>query len=769
MNRWLPILIVLVVGTTGVMFMGIRTYQDAPPIPDFTTASGEVLVSRASILDGQAVFQKYALMNYGSMFGDGAGRGPDFTAEALHRTADSMREFYAAQLGGSVDSFQLAAIEARVKREIKQNRFEQKAGTALLSEGQAEAFKQLADYYAAVFKGGHSESFHPSAYISDPGEIKNLSAFFFWGGWVCGVERPGKSYTYTHNWPYDESAGNLPSPSVTFWSVFGVFGLILALGGVLYLYGRSDKIAGFNFGDPSKTGGNGNGPDSHATSTDSDVARFNPTPTQRATYKFFAVAACLFLVQVLAGVLTIHDFLRFTTFFGIDVAMYLPITISRTWHVQIALLWISACWIGASIFILPKVGGEEPKHQLALVNLLFGLLVVITAGSLTGELLGPKGLLEDWWRLLGNQGWEFVELGRLWQGLLWIAFALWAWIVFRGVRPLLRGKDPWSLPYWLVYATVSILLLFCSGFVAGPQTNFVIADFWRWAVIHMWVEAFFEVFTTVIVAYFMYLMGLATQKTAARVVYLATLLFLGSGLLGISHNFYWNAKPVVTLAIGSIFSTLQVVPLVLLTLEAWRLRQMPQAALRDRRQVFGQSEAFLFLLAVNFWNFMGAGVFGLIINLPIVNYYEHGTYLTVNHGHSALMGVYGNLSLAAMMFCCRYMISAEYWNSRLVRCAFWSLNLGLSLMVVLDLFPAGALQLLVTLDRGLWFARSQEFIQAAPFQTLTWMRAVGGVLFVVGGVVPICWFLLSRARQLKASVEESSEPVIVTEEAVSIY
>jgi nitric oxide reductase subunit B len=381
-------------------------------------------------------------------------------------------------------------------------------------------------------------------------------------------------------------------------------------------------------------------------------------------------------------------------------------------------------------------------------------------------------MLGEWWRWLGNQGWEFVELGRLWQVLLFGAFAIWAVIMWRGVRPVLRGREPWSLPYWMLYAVISILLLFIAGFVAGPKTNFVIADFWRWAVIHMWVEAFFEVFTTVIVAYFMYLMGLASQQSAARVVYLAALLFLGSGILGISHNFYWNAKPVMTLAIGSIFSTLQVVPLILLTLEAWRLRQMPQTALRESnrasslRAAFGQSEAFLFLLAVNFWNFMGAGVFGLIINLPIVNYYEHGTYLTVNHGHAALMGVYGNLSIAAIMFCCRYLISVEFWNEKLMRCAFWSLNLGLALMVVLDLFPAGVLQFIKTLDHGLWYARSQAFIQSVPFQTLTWMRAVGGVWFTLGGVVPIVWFMLSRIKRIKPVEAISDEKVIAAPQVV---
>ena len=472
------------------------------------------------------------------------------------------------------------------------------------------------------------------------------------------------------------------------------------------------------------------------------------------------LAALLFVLQIAAGVLTIHDFLRFTRFMGVDLAQALPITIVRAWHLQLALMWISACWVGASIFVLSTARREVPKGLPGEVNLLFGLFVVWVAGSLIGIALGSKGLLGEHWNLLGNQGWEFVEMGKLWQGVLFAVFALWLRIVWRLARGVWREGDAWTLPKWLLYAVACVLLLFVSGFVARPETNFVVADFWRWAVIHMWVEAFFEVFTTALLAYFMVLMGFVSHAAASRIVYLATLLFLGSGLLGISHNFYWNAKPVATLAIGSVFSTLQVVPLILLTLEAWEFRKTPERSMQgEGAQRFGQHEAFLFLLGVNFWNFLGAGVFGFIINLPIVNYYEHGTYLTVNHGHAALMGVYGNLALGAVLFCGRYLVAPGNWNSELLRRAFWSINLGLLLMVVIDLFPVGLHQFATVLEDGYWQARSQAYIEGAVFQTLTWARVVGGALFVLGGVLPIAWFLLSRTTRLKLAEAQPPEAV----------
>ncbi|PWB42105.1 MAG: nitric-oxide reductase [Rhodocyclales bacterium] len=752
-NWWLPLAVVMVIGMGSMIFVGTKTYDDAPPIPDFVDAEGRPVVTQEAILRGQLAFQRYALMDYGSMFGDGAARGVDFTADALHRTAEAMLEHYAGPPQTENGTAARQAALARVQAEIKANRYDAATNRVTLSEGQAVAYEALVRHYAAMFRGEGPEAFHPAGYISDAQEIRELAAFFFWGGWVCGAQRPGVNYSYTHNWPYDELAGNRPGAPVMLWSVIAALALVLCLGVVLFLYGRYSRMAGWRSG-----GGQEN------LATVLRVEGWRPSGTQRAAYRFFAAAGLLFVLQIVAGVLTVHDFIGFTTFFGKDIAEALPLTITRGWHIQLALLWITACWIGASVFVLSAVAEREPAGQSRLVNLLFAMVVVLVAGMLVGVFMGPKNLLGEYWNLLGNQGWEFVELGRLWQVLLMAVFVLWAVIIWRGVRGVWRQGDAWIMPKWLFYTVLSIVLLFLSAFVAKPTTNFVVADFWRWAVIHMWAEAFFEVFTTVLLAYFMVMMGLVSHTAASRIVYLATLLFLGSGLLGISHNFYWNAKPVETLAIGSVFSTLQVVPLILLTLEAWEFRKTPERSMQgEGAQRFGQHEAFLFLLGVNFWNFLGAGVFGFIINLPIVNYYEHGTYLTVNHGHAALMGVYGNLALAAVLFCSRYLVAPGGWNSALLRRAFWSINLGLLLMVVIDLFPVGIHQLATVLEDGYWQARSQAYIEGAVFQTLTWARVVGGALFVLGGVLPIAWFLLSRLRRLKPATAQPQPEAVAKE------
>ena len=745
-NWWLPLLIIFTISIAGVTMIGIHTYTEAPPIPDYVSQKGEVVFSKEEILKGQAVFQKYALMEYGTMFGDGALRGPDYTAEALHHISQYMNDYYLSKLKNDTNTALLKkGVGEQVKSEIKTNRFNKIDNSVSLTDGQLFGTGELIKYYSQVFTDPSvAGAFKPASYITDKKEIKSLTAFFFWGAWVCGVERPGETYSYTHNWPYDPSAGNTPSPAIILWSIIGTLGLIFGLGIVLYYHGRMEKLddAVFvNKAQPFMTRG--------------EIQKFQPDKVQRATYKFFYAAILLFAVQVLSGILTVHDFVGFVHFFGFNISVVLPETITRSWHVQLSLLWISACWIGASFFMMSLVSPRQAVSQVRLINTIFWLTILMVAGSVAGIFLGPHGLLGQYWYWFGHQGWEYVEIGKAWQVLLAVVMVLWVLTLFRGIKPVMKLHQPWALPNWLVYATSSILLLLISGFIATPKTNFVVADFWRWMVVHMWAEAFFEVFTTVLIGYFMVLMGLVSKQAAIRVIYLATLLFLGSGLLGISHNFYWNGKPVFTMALGSVFSTLQVIPLILLTLEAWRFSKLPKLLENgsrvngDANKQFGFSEVFLFLLAVNFWNFFGAGVLGFIINLPIANYYEHGTYLTVNHGHAALMGVYGNLALAAILFCCQLLFKADWWKPRVIKTAFWSINIGLLLMVFLDLFPVGILQFKAATEHGLWFARSSQFIDSTRFQTFTWLRIIGGALFTVGGVIPLVWFITRSRKGLK--------------------
>ncbi|MDP7270886.1 MAG: cbb3-type cytochrome c oxidase subunit I, partial [Gammaproteobacteria bacterium] len=477
-------------------------------------------------------------------------------------------------------------------------------------------------------------------------------------------------------------------------------------------------------------------------------------PTQRATYKFFVLAIIVFGCQILGGVIAATDFVRPG---GVSLNEIIPFNVARSYHTLLQIFWFFMCWVGYTIFFLPRIS-KVPPGQKSLINLLFFLCVVTGGGALVGIYMGQTGMLSDnmsYW--FGSQGWEFMELGRFFQFTLLAAFALWIWIIYRAVKPWLTRRNVWSVPSWLLYGSGIMVAFLFFGLLVQPEMNFAISDYWRWMVVHMWVEVTFEVFTTVIVGYMLVQMGLITRMMAERVIFLAVMLFLVTATIGISHNFYWIAKPTGIIALGSVFSTLQVLPLLLLTLDAWQMRQEGLKADKnvvEGKQTIVMEGVWLFILGVNFWNIFGAGVFGSMINLPIVNYYEHATYLTGNHAHAAMFGVKGNIALGGMLFCCQHLFHKSAWNPKLVRTSFWSMNIGLVLMMFLDLFPVGLYQTWVAYTDGTWYARSSEIVTGPVFSFLTYCRTIGGAVFIWGGLLPMMWFILSRGTKLRRKEEE---------------
>lgn len=737
--------VVVLICLGGLLYMGDATYDSAPPIADFVAEDGTTVISREQIMAGQEVFQLRGLMSYGSFWGDGAERGPDFTADALHYTYVGMVAHYggAAAAGAPVDQTLHDAAAARARRELHTNTWDEAADTITLTEGQVAAFETVATHFSRMFTDPDYKELFQIGYLTDETQIRNLSAYFFWGGWVAAANRPGETYSYTHNWPYDPDVGNTPTPAVIFWSILSVLALFMGIGLVLYVYGQMKTMQYDPF-----TGSQ------DRSLTTYDLENGYVRKTQRATYKFFALAILAFGLQVLVGILAATDFVRPGGLFLGDI---IPFTVLRSYHTLLQIYWFFMCWVGYTIFFLPRLA-PVPRGQRLLIEVLFACCFIVGAGSVIGIYAGQTGILTGktaYW--FGSQGWEFLEMGRFFQILLLAAFTLWVFIIYRGIKPWLTLKNLWSVPAWLLYGSGVMVFFLFFGLMIKPEANFAIADFWRWMVVHMWVEVTFEVFTTVIVAYMLVQMGLINRVMAERVIFLAVMLFLLTATVGIAHNFYWIAKPTGVIAFGSVFSTLQVLPLLLLTLDAWRMRQEKGRAAqfrKDGHQSFVMYEVWLFVLAVNFWNVFGAGVFGSMINLPIINYFEHSTYLTGNHAHAAMFGVKGNIALGGVLFCCQHLFENKAWNRKLIRVSFWSLNIGLAMMMFLDLLPVGLYQLSVVLEEGFWYARSQEIIQGPVFRTLTAMRSLGGMVFTIGGVLPLMWFILSRGTRLRKTTKQ---------------
>jgi nitric oxide reductase subunit B len=718
------VVLIMAFGFTVLIWRSVQTYSDAPPIPDrAVTADGVTVFTHDDIVGGQNVFLKYGLMDNGTIWGHGAYLGPDFAADYLHKLSEDM--------AGS------GLRESQIQQELKQNRYDGRTGLLTLTDVEAESFRSQIQRWNAYFRNSAENMGLPSKFIDDPEELRKLTAFFAWAAWASAAARPGQTFSYTNNFPYDPAAGNYATGRAVLWSALSLVALLGGIGAVLFAFGKFDFL-----------GWKGqNNAHVHPQMLPGFV-----TESQRATLKYFVVVILLFLAQVLVGGATAHYRADAQSFYGIDIRGVLPSNLLRTWHVQLAIFWIATAYIGGGLLLAPTIGGLDPKRQVFGVNVLFWALVLVVGGSLGGEALGINRMLGNLWFWFGHQGWEYLELGRAWQLLLAAGLLIWLLLLFRAVGPMRQSEDQREIRSLFMYAALAIPLFYLPAFFFNSNSHFSVVDTWRFWIIHLWVEGFFELFVTVMVAIIFYYLGIVSVKTAARVVYLDAILYLGSGIVGTGHHWYWTGQSDVTMGLGAMFSALEVVPLTLLTLDAWDFVKLS----KGHCDVCGRAVSvphrwtFYFLMSVGFWNFLGAGVFGFLINLPIVSYFEVGTTLTPNHGHAAMMGVFGMLAVALVVFALRQVSSDEVWarSEKYVRISFWGLNAGLALMVILNLFPGGILQLVDVLQNGYWHARSPLFMSQPLMHFIEWLRMPADLIFIGAGVVPL---LIAGVQVYRAS------------------
>jgi nitric oxide reductase subunit B len=716
--------LVALAGLFVLVLMGWMAYQSHPPIPQrVVTTSGRTVFTRADIRAGQDVFLRNGLMEYGSIFGHGAYLGPDFTADYLHRSAEMVQSTYGGATSGT-------ALQ-RTHDDFKRNRFDPRTGVLTVSDAQADAFAGLTQHYAATLGDPRGQTgLRPTA-ITDPTQIRQLTAFFAWSAWAAAANRPAKGYSYTNNWPPEPLVGNGPAANTVVWSVLSLIALLGGTGLLFAAFGRWDWL-----------GWQGR---------DQQELRFREpqtvalTPAQRATSWFFFVMAALFVAQTLAGAAVQHYRADLSTFFGIHLDRWLPYNLVRTWHVQLALFWVATGFLAAGIFLVPMITRRrDEKGQGVLVYALLGALVVVVVGSTVGELAGIRGAFGHLWSWFGMQGFEYLDLGKFWQLLLTVGLVFWVFILWRGLRRRLATDSPANMPWLFLFAALALPGVYAVGLLAQHGDNYTITDYWRFMIVHLWVEDFLELFTTVMVAYIFVLLGVVREKVALRVIYLDIALYSAGGVIGTAHHWYFSGTPAAVLALGAFFSALEVIPLLFLTVEAWSFIRLGARQKSKSPTPFPHRWAVMFLIAVGFWNFLGAGVFGFLINLPIVSYYEIGTNLTANHAHAAMMGVYGMLAVGFAMFALRYFIPEDRWSDRLAAISFWSLNIGLAWMSFVTLLPLGILQLYHSVDVGYYDARTLKFLTSNSF--LEWLRLPGDILFILGGAVPVLWMALQGVR-----------------------
>lgn len=726
------VLIAMIVGFSVLIGMTVSAYQAAPPIPDKVIgADGAIIFTGDDIRAGQEVFLKYGLMENGTIWGHGAYLGPDFSAEYLHTLGLDASAAAASQLYGKTPEAlapaERSAVEAQVASLLKQNRYNPSDKTLVFTDVEAASFQNQIAKWTTYFSKPTNNAGLQTALVSDPNELRQLTAFFAWTAWASVADRPDKPYSYTNNFPYDPLVGNVATTDALVWSALSLISLLGGIALVLFVFGRWD-ILGWKAGKEGHV---------HPKPMETGVA----TPSQRAVIKYFLIVALLVLAQGALGALVAHYRADPGSFYGLDLSRIFPSNLVRTWHLQLALFWIATVYVGGALFLAPAINEKEPKGQAAGINVLFAALIVVVVGSLLGEWFGINNKLGNLWFWFGDQGWEFLDLGRFWQILLAVGLVFWLFLLIRAVAPAREDPERNEIASLFMIAAFGIPIFYLPALFFTSTTNYTIVDVWRFWIIHLWVEGFFELFATVMVAIVFFLLGVVSRKTAARVIYLDAILFLGSGIIGTGHHWYWTGQSNITMALGAVFSALEVVPLTLLTLDAWDFIKLTRGKCEacGKEVAMPHKWAFYFLIAVGFWNFVGAGVFGFLINMPIVSYYEVGTMLTPNHGHAALMGVFGMLGLGLLTFALRQVLNDKQWMGieKYIRVGFWGLNIGLLLMVLITLFPGGVLQMVDVLNNGYWHARSQAFLGGSLIKFIEWIRIVPDLIFGVAGVMPI--------------------------------
>jgi nitric oxide reductase subunit B len=739
------VVLVLLFGFFVMGLLAYRTYDAKPPIPRrVVDPAGAVLYTAADVQAGQQVFLHNGLMEYGSVFGHGAYLGPDYTADYLRRASDLVR---AAYRGSGSDSAARRTVE-----DFRTNRYDERTGTLTLTAPQADAHRRLVGHYSGFFSEPTTKhGLRPEA-IADRTELAQLTAFFGWTAWAGAAERPGHDYSYTNNWPPEPRVDNRPTANVVVWSVLSLIALLGGIGLLFAAFGKWGRRLGWHGREQATLSFRNPG----------DVAL---TPAQRACAWFFFVMAALFLIQTFVGAASEHYRAEIDGFFGLDLAQVFPYNLMRTWHVQLALFWVATSFVAAGIFLAPMIARREPRHQGKLAFALLGALAVVVFGTLIGSFLGIHGVLEgavsNWF---GLQGFEYLDLARIYQVLLSAGLFIWVLMLWRVLRTRLRTDHVGNMPWLFFLAALAIPAFYAVGLIARTGDHFTVTEFWRFWVVHLWVEDFLELFTTVMVAYMFVLLGVVREKVALAVILLDIILYSAGGIIGTMHHLYFSGEPAEHMALGAFFSAAEVIPLTFLTVEAWAFLQLGSEQQSRSGTPFPHRWAVMFLVAVGFWNFLGAGIFGFLINLPIVSYYEIGTALTANHGHAAMMGVYGMLAIGLALFCLRYLIPAERWPERWARVAFWSTNLGLAWMCFATLLPLGIAQLYKSVDDGYWEARELEFLTSDTNVLIEWLRLPGDVVFIGGGALPVLYISYVGIRHtVKRVTLDEPDDILFTE------
>ncbi len=725
------ILAVSLVISVLVLAWGTRhTYDDLPPIPEnVTTTEGEVLYTHSDIKRGQAVFQKYNLMGYGTLLGNGSYFGPDYTAEYLdflkERLIDRFGESRYGVEGDELGPERREAILVEVRGALDEVRYED--GTGFVPGAAADVHRDFVDFYRNRFTEGHPEIGVPAGTVP-AGEVEDLAAFVGWTTWFSLLDRPGSNLSYTNNWPPDAELGMVPSSTTVGWTVWTI-AIVLLITFVLITVNYFLELEPIEALPPLEERETG-----------------SLTFLQKLTVVLLFGCALIFFLQTLAGGYLANayagreDFYGLFELFGTTRLEVLPFRAVRTGHTAMAILWVVGTWMSATLYGALQIGGREKSWHKPVALGSVVLVTVSIVGTLLGVYASMQGWIGEYWSLIGTEGTEYLEMGRLWRWGIGIGFVIWFLIL---ISVLKDAEVKWRpfLNLLLIIGGAITLFFFASFLYSSPESHWVLVDYWRWYVVHAWVEGVFAFFQLLVTGWFLAGVGLVDREEVTRSMYLEGFIIIFAGLLSVGHHFWWIGEPTLWISLGSIFGSLEVLPLFLLLISALQTVREAQTELETVHRV-----PFYLFVASAVWQFLGSAILGLLINPPLINYYEHGTFLTVAHAHAAFFGAFGFLALGMMIYAIRHAVP-EGWSEWNLWAVFWTSNVGLFIMLAVSVIPIGVIQLNRVITESYAAARSVSFYQEDLILLLNELRLPGDTLIIIGALL-LVWELTPKVYRL---------------------
>ncbi|MBL7903380.1 MAG: cbb3-type cytochrome c oxidase subunit I [Bacteroidales bacterium] len=712
---------------TMLIYYTANLQKEVPPIPaTVKSESGEMLYTYDDVVAGKGYFQQFDLMDWGTMLGMGAYMGPDFSTDFMHYRAEFLYDHYGVELYGKPNSqlseVERGAVKERVKQDMKKQTTLLESGT-VYTNASAAAYKKNVAYLTNLLVNGDPERAFRGGVIK-PEEAVKIAAFVDWAQLVASSLRPGTERTWSNNWPPEpllDQDVNFNSHKISLWEFLVLWTLTIVVIFLAYEYLFKKD------------------PDEKLEPAIRITSLFR---SQKKLLKYIPIVAALFVVQLIIGGYLAHLYTDPTNDFLISQDL-MPFNVLRSMHTQLAILWVAVGWLVGGLLIAPWIANRDHKFPW-LVDVLWIALLVVAVGSIIGLYMGATGQMRDTWFWLGNEGRELINLGRAWDIGLVIGLVFWFLLIISLIRKASTNNPIVSTIIWSAFA---IATLYIAGMmpVHKIMPNYTVDDYYRWWVIHLWVELTFELFAAGVIAFFTVSLGLISQKTAVRTMLFELLLISMSGTLGVGHHYWWQGLDEYWIAIGGIFSALEPLPLALMVIEAMKnYREQKREGHKNEFAV-----PFMWIAGSAILNWIGAGFFGMLINTPTISYYSHGTYLIMPHGHVALLGAFGYISLAFIYMASRANALANglEWSDKLSRTGFWVLTIG-ALLFTIPTYIIGIEQTRIAHDMGYFYARLRDAVE--PMKTWMWLRTIPDGLMISGGVI-ILYDLVQKTYFAKKS------------------